>query len=46
MGLRFRLEEAETKFSGLTDEDELSRFKLRAKEEVKAELRRELEAKA
>ena len=40
--MRFCLEEAETRCSRLTDEAEASRFELRVKGEVEAELRREL----
>ena len=42
--LRFRLEEVDTRCSRLTDEAKASRFELRAKGEVKAELTRALEA--
>ena len=41
-GLRFRLEEAETRCYHLTNEAEASRFELRIKGGVKAELRRAL----
>ena len=40
----FRLEEAETRCSCLTEKVEASRFELRAKGGVDAELRRALEA--
>ena len=42
-GLRFRLEEADNRCSRLTDKAEASRSELRAKGEVKSELRRALE---
>ena len=45
-GLRYHLEEADTRFSRLTDEAKASSFELRSKGEVEAELRRELEAEA
>ena len=45
-GLRFCLEEADTRCSRLTDKAEALRFNLRANGGVKAELRRELENKA
>ena len=45
MGLRFRLEEADTRCSRLTDKAEALRFNLRANGGVKAELRRDLENK-
>ena len=45
MGLIFRLEEADTRCSRLTDKAEALRFNLRANGGVKAELRRDLKNK-
>ena len=44
--MRFRLEEAETICSCLMDDAKASRFNLKDKGEIKAELRRALEAEA
>ena len=43
-GSRLRLEEAETRGYRLTDEVKASRFELRVKREVEADIRRSLEA--
>ena len=45
-GLRFRLEEAETRCSHLTDEVKAFRFDLRAKGGFEVDIRRELEDEA